>query len=905
MIFFLEVLIIAYFIINSFTGEGINEAVIYHLIYGLDGAGFREYLNLVVLSIVILIVSFVFFYYYDKLYDIFYIDFINKYLNILLHIVILLLLFLSFYFNPLVQYFLNQKYNQEKLEQISFDTVYKKVDVNRSNRTYNLVYIYLESLERTFLDEQIFPKLTPNLKRLEEEGISFKNIHQVKSTGWTIGGMVASQCGLPLVAPLGGGNSMSGVDKFYANAMCLGDILHEQGYFLTMMQGSSIEFSGIKNFYKTHSFDEIYGKKRILKNLYNKKYLNYWGLYDDTLFDIAFEKFKELANKRNNFALFLATLDTHPPKGYESKSCKNYKYLDGNEAMLNAVHCTDMLVNNFIRKIKNSKEGNNTLIVLTSDHLMMNNDVIDLLKKGNRRDLFIILPPNFNNKQIIDKNASILDIGSTVLFKLGFNNCDIGLGRNLFKSNSLLATIPKFNKYIDLWKKDIKKFWGFGKLEDEIIINKESVNINNRIYKTPMLLKIEKDFSINPYFEVDSSNKLYDYLKDFSKDDFFLWVDKYKKINYLSKNKIDVLGETCYIYGKLGSDLVSGILNKSTIINKSSILSYMKKNSSNEIYKNNLSSLEELSEDFTPSWYERVYSRLVRVSKKVKKSFNNYLYNLKKYLKEVYIDSLDFYYSIFKSKDEIIDNRDKFNQDINKTFRLIAHAGGMIDNKTYTDSLDALNKNYDKGFKVFELDIIKTRDNHYVAMHDWNYWQEVTGYKGTLPPTLDEFKKYKIFGKFTPMDMSDINYWFKKHKDTILVTDKVNTPKEFASQFIDKSRLIMELFSWKAVEEAKKLDLKAMPTWNIVKKFNGNILEKIKKLNIKYIAIPISALYIDTKLIKKLSNNGVKLYTFHINYDKDRDEEYTICYHLDKIYGVYADKWNFFDKNLTCSEYIK
>jgi phosphoglycerol transferase len=615
IIFLVEILIIAYFVINSFTGEGINEAVIYHLIYGLDGAGFKEYLNLIILSMVVLAITFLFFYYYDKVYVLFYRESIDRYLNIFIHIFIFLFLFLSFYFNPIIQYFLDKKYHQEPLEKIDFDSVYKKVDVDKSNNTYNLVYIYLESLERTFFDEEIFPKLLPHLKQLEKNGISFSNIHQVKSTGWTIGGMVASQCGLPLIAP-SGGNSMSGVDKFYANATCLGDVLHEQGYHLTMMQGGSLEFAGKKNFYKTHGFDDIYGKRRLIKKLYDKNYLNNWGLYDDTLFDMAYEKFNELSNKKKNFALFLLTLDTHPPKGYEPKSCENYKYLDGDEPMLDAVHCTDKLVGDFVQKIRNSKEGNNTLIVLSSDHLMMNNDVIGLLKKGKRRNSFIILPPNLNTNKLIDKNASILDEGSTVLFKLGFNNSDIGLGRNLFTSKSLIDTIPKFNKYIDSWKSDIKKFWGFGKLEDKIILNANSIMINNRTYTVPMLLKIEKDLSINPYFESDSPKKLYDYLREFSTDEVFLWIDKCKKIKYMSKNKIDDPEATCYMYGKLGADFVSGTLNQAIGLDKNIIIDFMDINSSTERYRDNLLKLEEVSEDFTPSLYERVYSYILRMLNK-------------------------------------------------------------------------------------------------------------------------------------------------------------------------------------------------------------------------------------------------------------------------------------------------
>ncbi len=62
------------------------------------------------------------------------------------------------------------------------------------------------------------------------------------------------------------------------------------------------------------------------------------------------------------------------------------------------------------------------------------------------------------------------------------------------------------------------------------------------------------------------------------------------------------------------------------------------------------------------------------------------------------------------------------------TNRFIAHAGGEIDGYKYTNTLEAVNTNYKKGFRLFELDIIKTADNIYVAAHDWKSWAINTGH---------------------------------------------------------------------------------------------------------------------------------------------------------------------------------
>ena len=49
------VLSLSYFVANYFTGEGITDAVMYHLKYGLAGAGFFEYRYLIIGSALFLL----------------------------------------------------------------------------------------------------------------------------------------------------------------------------------------------------------------------------------------------------------------------------------------------------------------------------------------------------------------------------------------------------------------------------------------------------------------------------------------------------------------------------------------------------------------------------------------------------------------------------------------------------------------------------------------------------------------------------------------------------------------------------------------------------------------------------------------------------------------------------------
>ncbi|WP_149303206.1 PI-PLC domain-containing protein [Pareuzebyella sediminis] len=225
--------------------------------------------------------------------------------------------------------------------------------------------------------------------------------------------------------------------------------------------------------------------------------------------------------------------------------------------------------------------------------------------------------------------------------------------------------------------------------------------------------------------------------------------------------------------------------------------------------------------------------------------------------------------------------------------RYIAHAGGEVNGVKSTNTRDALDQNYAKGFRLFELDIIKTSDGKFVAAHDWNMWARFTDYTGELPPTLNAFNKEKIYGDYMTLDMDGINQWFEAHPDATLVTDKINEPIAFANAFVDKERLIMELFSVMAVEQATKNGINAMisqePFFDII----GDKLNFLKINNVNYIALSRRTLSKHTELMLKLKEAGIKVYVYHVNFDPGKDERYVQENEIGLVYGMYADKWIF------------
>ncbi|XPE61082.1 hypothetical protein ACNKHT_28685 [Shigella flexneri] len=63
---------------------------------------------------------------------------------------------------------------------------------------------------------------------MKNEGLDFSHTQQLPGMDYTIAGMVASQCDIPLFAPFEG-NASASVSSFFPQNICLGDILKKLG----------------------------------------------------------------------------------------------------------------------------------------------------------------------------------------------------------------------------------------------------------------------------------------------------------------------------------------------------------------------------------------------------------------------------------------------------------------------------------------------------------------------------------------------------------------------------------------------------------------------------------------------------------------------------------------------------
>ena len=144
--------------------------------------------------------------------------------------------------------------------------------------------------------------------------------------------------------------------------------------------------------------------------------------------------------------------------------------------------------------------------------------------------------------------------------------------------------------------------------------------------------------------------------------------------------------------------------------------------------------------------------------------------------------------------------------------------------------------------------------------------------------------------------MERINQWFAQHPDAILVTDKINDPKQFSDLFIDKTRLMMELKTMEAVKQGLVAGIKsAMPSQEVIEGIKGDKVSVLKRLGIKHVAVSRRMIPANIPFLKSLQANNIKVYVFNVNFEPGKDESYVVANEMDYIYGLYADKWNYFN----------
>ncbi len=197
----------------------------------------------------------------------------------------------------------------------------------------------------------------------------------------------------------------------------------------------------------------------------------------------------------------------------------------------------------------------------------------------------------------------------------------------------------------------------------------------------------------------------------------------------------------------------------------------------------------------------------------------------------------------------------------NSDDHLIAHAGGAVDDNVYTNSLEAIEASIKDGHKFIEIDMIKTSDDFYIAGHDWELVNRMTGREDLKdkPQSLTEYRQAKILGKYSTLDEYQIAELMKKYPNWIMLIDKARDIKHIAKSFPYPDRVILQVYGLHGYFNALKQGIK-YPVLRLKGGRRG--IKEIYKLamklfNIKGVILGEKSFNKNMDYIKKLHDSGV------------------------------------------------
>ena len=231
-------------------------------------------------------------------------------------------------------------------------------------------------------------------------------------------------------------------------------------------------------------------------------------------------------------------------------------------------------------------------------------------------------------------------------------------------------------------------------------------------------------------------------------------------------------------------------------------------------------------------------------------------------------------------------------------YHFVSHAGGGINGKLYSNSLEAWNLSYENGNRVFDADLMLTTDGQVILRHENNDNLELneniisksvfsitdTGCleitTDDYPLTFEEFMNSKIYGKFTPISLENMIDYMYEHKDLYISVDAKDGIKKIYKKLYDTAvakdkveildRIIVNIYNKKLYKDLKKIY--NFKNYNVRQYINNpqNYYELAKfcvKNDIH--VINISKKFITADEIKVLSEKGIHVYVAVIDYLSD------------------------------------
>ena len=262
--------------------------------------------------------------------------------------------------------------------------------------------------------------VTPNLNKLSEEGIFFRNFYA--NSFRTDRGLLSILMGYPAPSVV----SLMKYPKKTAALPSIASHLAKAGYGLEYYYGGDADFTNMRSFLVNQGFSSIISDADFPVSARLSK----WGVPDNLLFQRVEKELKVERPSRPMMRVIQTSSSHEPfdvPPGYMQ------------DKTLNAFAFVDSYLGDFVKSLRKTDRWDRSLVVIVPDHLGAWPEEIDNFKPWRFHCPMIWTGGAIEKPMVVDTYASQQDIAATLLAQLGLPHNDLLFSKDIFD-----ASIPHY-----------------------------------------------------------------------------------------------------------------------------------------------------------------------------------------------------------------------------------------------------------------------------------------------------------------------------------------------------------------------------------------------------------------------------------------------------------------------------
>ena len=332
---------------------------------------------------------------------------------------------------------------------LNIQSVDKQSPLSREVKTHfqtdqpkNLVIFIQESLGSQFLESLGGEKgITPNLDRLSQEGVFFKNAFSNGTRSVRgIAGCVSGNFSMP-------GQGVVKRSKSQSEYFTISALLEPFGYRTQFLYGGESRFDNMRGWFLGNGFDEVIDEPEFE----NPSFVGTWGVSDGDLVDRANDEFRTLHKNNQKFAAVMFSTSNHSPFDFPEEKIDLIEGVP-KKSVKNAIKYADFAIGDFINKARSEDYYKDTVFVIIADHnvRVYGDDIVPV----NMFHIPALILGGGIEPCVYEKLSTQPDVLATALDLMGLDLKYPIMGNSIFGKEKQEVALMQFNDFYALRVKD-------------------------------------------------------------------------------------------------------------------------------------------------------------------------------------------------------------------------------------------------------------------------------------------------------------------------------------------------------------------------------------------------------------------------------------------------------------------